>query len=74
MSYGSQTRNPHVSTEYDETDEPVYCRGCRGYLGQRLELTPETAQYWNGWWWCPEEAEEMRRLAKSDPVEERKRI
>ena len=64
MSYGSQTRNPHEHTQYDEReDEHAYCRGCGGHLGLRDQLGPE---YWfNGWAWCPEEAEEMRRLAKT---------
>lgn len=51
MSYGEQTRNPHLNTE-QEDDNPIYCRGCEGHLGQRVDLTPETAKPYNGWWWC----------------------
>lgn len=72
MSYGEQTRNPHEHTEQDES-EPLYCRGCGGYLCEYESQTPEQVQWWNGWPWCPEHAQEMREMAGPDQIDQVRR-
>ena len=72
MSYGEQTRNPHESTEQDESN-PLYCRSCGGYLGEYETVTPNDVEYWNGWPYCPEHAAEMRELAKVPEIDQVRR-
>ena len=48
----------------DDSD-PVYCRSCGGYLGERETVTPKDVEWFNGWPMCPDHAEEMRQLAKT---------
>jgi hypothetical protein len=55
---------PDPIEEYDNSD-PVYCRSCGGYLGERETVTANDVEFWNGHPWCPEHAEEMRQLAKT---------
>lgn len=49
----------------EREDERVYCHNpnCECYLGLREELGPE--HLFNGWWWCLEHADEMRRYQGS---------
>ena len=70
------SRNPYTHPEPWEAggepmdDEPLTCRACGGVLVD----APGQFKEWNGWFWCPEHAEEMERLSKSpDAVNEVRR-
>lgn len=62
----------HNYIEHDDRDgqdgpdeQPLYCRGCAGYLGDFETITPDRYIRWNGWFWCPDHGREMQRLAQS---------
>jgi hypothetical protein len=54
----------YLDPEQDDTDNPVYCHGCGGHLGQYESLTPKDVVWWNGWPWCIDHGAEMQRLEK----------
>jgi hypothetical protein len=69
--------NPYEWDDRDGRDveeQPLYCRGCGGYLGDFETITPDQVIWWNNWPWCVDHGTEMQRLAQSaDPVNEVRR-